>query len=282
MSLIGSPIQEWGFTAGDMGDAQPSTTWGTSITFGNTGAYGSYTEVMSDTVLTEDCYWIDIIFHNGTTSAADRNQVATIGFDTAGGTTYTDIEIKDLLCSAVGALSSAMAGYRYSFPLYIPAGTAIACKGASDNTSNRSTYCMVQVYGRPKYPHLLRYGHKVESIGVSGTTATAITAGTTSDGTLTSLGTTSNTCFYWQSGIGISDTTMLNLTYSADIAADNDGTTPKIIQTGGLFHTTTAERTMYVQNPAWHEVKAGETIYGRMQCSTTPSSTLTMAAYGVY
>jgi hypothetical protein len=278
--------QQWGYITGNSLTTRIGTTSGVSITPGTSGAYGSYTEILSDTSVTSDCFWVEIIICNNNTSAEARATKFDIGIDTSGGTSYTSF-IPDLLASCAGQYynnnSVGNGGFRYAFPLYIPAGTAIAAMAATEAATARSPRIIVQLYGRPKYPHIVRAGVGVEAIGISGTGGTAVTYGTTNDGAWTSLGATTKNCFYFQHAQSVSNATMSgSCGYTSDLAADNDGTNPKIIQADCVSITASAEIMSMTQTQGWMGVAAGQTIYGRAQCNTTGDSGFTMAAYGVY
>lgn len=275
-------VSGFNFVAGNLVGVRPAgTAQGVIITPGN-NTYGSYTEVVSDTLITQDCYGILINFNSGATSAAIRNMLVTIGIDPSGGTSYSDW-INHLIASCCPPMGTGTSGIWYYFPIYIKAGTAIAAKASVNNATVGTVRCNIWVFGAPSDPHNLVYGQGVETIGAvtASSQGTAVTPGTTSEGTWASLGTTSRNCFAWQSGFSINNATITALAYFFDIAADNNAA-PNILQIDNIAWGTTAEQVSYRQGVAYKEVAAGATIYGRAQCSGTPVSGCTMIAYGVY
>lgn len=280
--LIGG-VRQFNYLTGNATGTRVSSISGTQITPGTSGSYGSYTEVLASGSIARDCYMIDITIHRNAQTAEARDTVFTLGIDTAGGTAWVDW-IPDLLapCAPIIGSTALAVGINYRFPLYVKAGSSIACKAATESATARTPRVIVSLFGDPSNTANIRAGMGVEAIGVSGTGGTAVTSGTTSEGAWTSLGTTTKNCFYWQQGFGVSNATMATLSYTGDIAADNDGTTPNKIQEDVLITTTNGEICSLTQFESWQSVKGGETMYGRLQCSGTPDSGISMAAYGVF
>lgn len=281
--MLASAKQEWGYIKSNVSTQRISNAWGTSVTPGTSGSYGSYTEILSSSVVAVDCYWLDVFVHLNNASTVARATVMTIGVDPAGGTSWSTL-IADLLVGCAGRINTQILsdGIKYSFPVFIPAGSSVACKMATEAASAGTPYVILTVRGRPKYPENLIFGQGVETIGITGTGGVSVTPGTTSDGTWTSLGTTARKGIFVQTGFGISNATMAALEYAVDLAADNDGTNPKIIIEDAHAATTSLEAVTYRQPDGYCDIPASTTIYGRMQCSGTPDSGITQAAYVVY
>lgn len=281
--MLQGGVSGFNFIAGNLVGVRPAgANQGVSLTPGN-NTYGSYVEVVSDTLITQDCYGILININSGATSAAAKDMIVTIGKDESGGTSYSDW-ISHLYASCCSPMNVNLGGAWYYFPLYIKNGTALAAKASVNNATVGTVRCNIWVFGAPDKPHNLRVGQGVDTIGaVTGSSrGTSVTPGTTSEGTWTSLGSTTKDCFAWQSGFGINNATITALTYFFDISADNDSTTPNLIQIDNMAVGTTSEQLSFTQWPAFKEVVAGQTIYGRAQCSGTPVSGCSMMAYGVY
>lgn len=281
--MLQGGVSGFNFIAGNLVGVRPAgANQGVALTPGN-NTYGSYVEVVSDTLITQECYGILININSGATSTAVRNMLITIGRDESGGTSYTDW-IQHLVGSCAAPLNVNLGGMWYYFPLYIKNGTALAAKASVNNATVGTVRCNIWVFGAPDKPHNLRVGQGVDTIGAvtASSEGTSVTPGTTGEGTWTSLGATTQDCFAWQSGFSIKNGTITALTYHFDISADNDSTTPAIIQTDNLAVGTTSEQLSFHQWPAFKEVVAGQTIYGRAQCSGTPVSGCSMMAYGVY
>lgn len=261
---------------------RPASTIGTSIT-PLQNSFSTYAEILSDTNVTKDCYGILINVNGGNVSTAAKDTLCTIGIDTAGGTSYVDL-IPNLLVSCSWAYTAAPGGHWYYFPIYIPAGSAIAAKGSVNNAAPGTFRVAVWLFGAPADPASLRYGHGVEAIGITGASSsgTAVTAGGASEGSWTSLGTTTRPCFAWQYGMGCNDGTMTALLYHADLSY-GDGTNQVMIGQDKVYYAGATEQLgCGVYGPNYCAVPGGSTIYGRLQCSGTADSALSMAAYGVY
>lgn len=173
-------INQWGFVAGNWTTLQPNEAgMGVIVTNGN-GSYGSWVEVVPAATLTEHCYEIAIMFNAGFTTNTNRQQIANVGIDPAGGSSYTTI-IPNLLCSKAGTLNSpTVAGINYVFPIFIPAGSSIAVQTYGNSADTVRVIMMVK--GKPSRPELLKTGSKVVAYGVVAPTGTPATGGTTSDG----------------------------------------------------------------------------------------------------
>lgn len=255
----------------------PSTTPGAAITPG-TASKGSWTQLLANTAIAQDLHYLVVWITVGNTSAAVRNIVVDIGVDRAGGSSYT-VLIPDILCSQAGNV--VQGGCWYHFPVYVRAGSSMAARALSNSTS--TVRVDVMGYGQPTVPTLWRAGSVVEAIGVSGATGTSVTAGNTgAEGSWTSLGTTSNTLWWWQLGAGFNNSTTTSQVYHIDLAYGTATNKVMIIQNQKVILPGTAEQTNIL--PALvcaREVPAGSTIYARASASGTASTGLGVTAYGV-
>jgi hypothetical protein len=203
-----------------------------------------------------------------------------VGIDPAAGTSYTTI-IADLMVSCAGDQNP---GISYYFPLHIPAGASIAVRAAVNNATAGTMRVFAVLQGEPRNPDVSRKGHVVESIGITGASSsgTAVTSGTASEGSWTSLGTVTRQAWWWQAGFGVSDSTMVTQTYGMDLSAGSAGGDTMLIEEQ-LVGTTSAETvaTRCPQGLTARGVAAGSTVYGRLQCSGTADSNLSMAAYAL-
>lgn len=280
--IISQRNRGFNYITGNVLSTRPAGVFGTSI-IPDQNAFGDYTEILGDASVTKDCYGILLCINSIGVSTQATDSLTTIGIDTAGGTSYVDF-IPNLLTSAAAGLLAG--GIWYYFPLYIPAGTAIAAKGSINNATVGTQNIACWLYGAPIDPSHVVAGQGVESIGITAASSsgTAVTAGEADEGEWTSLGTTTKDCFAWQQGIGISDTTMtLANTYAADLSF-GDGTNQTMLEQDKLFTVPSVAETLTSRQslPVFYPVPAGSTIYGRLQCSGTADSSLSMAAYGVY
>jgi hypothetical protein len=276
------PQAGFNYVTGNGVTTRPNAAFGTTYSPGN-NTYGSYVEIVSDTNVTKDCYGIRICINGNSSSGAARNALCTIGIDTSGGTSYVDF-ISHLLCSDCSGYSTAT-GINYYFPVFIPAGTAIAAKGSVNNASAGLTGVAIWLYGAPENPERLLYGTGVETIGVvpASSSGTAVTSGTTSEGAWTSLGSSTKPCMWWQIGMGSNSSAMASNGYHAELGY-GDGTNNKILVPDQHFIFTATEAiSNTLASPFPGLAPAGSTVYGRVQCSgASPDGTLSMAAYGVY
>jgi hypothetical protein len=256
---------------------RPASSFGTSITPGN-NSYGSYTQLLSAT--SDDAYEVWVCVSGVGVSAAAHSSMVTIGVDTAGGTTYTDL-IPDLVCGPAGAFAGTAGegGVWFRFPLFIPAGSTVAAKGSRSNGTS-AFQVLVVLHCQPTHPELLRCGTFVRAFGASVSTSqgTSITAGTTSEGSYTSLGTISDSeLWYWEVGFGSDSSTIGLNRYHVDLQLD----TRQVIRNAPFFMYTTEE----VEKPllGWYGTGVnGEDVEARVQVGpNVASASLTVAAYGV-
>lgn len=262
------------------GTARLSNTMGTSVTPG-TGGYGSYAAVGS--ALTSAAYGVRVIVHSNYTNGAIRETLLNVGYDPAGGTSYS-VLIPDLQCGSAGVIVGAAAGpIEYVFPLYIPSGATLAVAAYGDVAT--AFYAGVQVFQAPISPESIKCGTFVKSIGVSGTGGAAVTAGTSSEGAWTSIGTTTAPMWYWQVGWGGDAAGAMNPNGVAIDVAVGDGSNYEIIIQENYRQGDTTERFAMMGSQAllgyYHPVPSGSTIYARAQVSTALDANTTAIVYGV-
>jgi hypothetical protein len=264
--------------------ARPVNSPGTSVAPGN-NTKGSWSQLLAGASVTSDVWLVHVNFHAVSASAAIRDCIADIGIDPAGGSSYT-VLLPDLLCSCAGsiALSTGM-GIDYLFPIHIPSGASVAVRFSVNNATVGSARCWIRCYGKPEHPELTRKGQVCQAIGITAASSsgTAVTPGTTSEGTWTSLGTLTRQAWWWQLGIGIADATMTdNILYACDLSAGSAGGDSMIIE-DQMVGSNSAEQLTYRAplGQGARTMAAGVSVFGRMQCSGTADSALSMAAYAV-
>lgn len=262
--------------------ARPAAAFGTSITPGN-NTMGSWASVISSASVTHDIWGFLININSVAVSATAKDCLVDIGIDPAGGSSYTTI-IPTLLASCAAPYNVGSGGVWYFFPLWKKSGCTVAARAQVNNATVGTARVFITLLGDPVHPETTRVGQSVEAIGVdtANSRGTVVTLGTTSDGAWTSLGTTTNKCFFWQVGFGTNDTTMTAAGIHLDIAS-GDATNKKILIQDSLVTVTTAEQ---IQNPPLTigcaaNVAAGATIYGRGQSSAATDTQPSIAAYGV-
>ena len=277
MFLIPAPNKfQWAY---DSRTDRPSTTDGTSTTPGN-NTMGSWSSaIISSANMASDVWWIDVWISSGAGSAASRPTLIDIGVDPAGGTAYSVI-LPNLLASNSSPYAT-FGGIHYGFPIHIKAGSSLAARSSNVGAAGNPRIA-VRVFGRPTEPELLWKGGHVTDIGtVSGSsTGTSITSGTTSEGSWTSLGTSpSSACRYIEVGFGCDNTTMSALGHHMDVGYGASAGDTLLVQ-DVLASTTAAEQ---ISKP-WYQgvfcyVPPSSSLWGRMQCSGTPVTVLSMAVY---
>lgn len=267
----------FGLTLPSWGTTRPAAANGTSVTPA-VGSKGSWAQLGSD--LVDDTYGLLININSNSASAASRNTVVDIGVDEAGGTSYT-VRIPDLLAGGAPTYSTGGSGQWYYFPLFIPAGSSVAARSQGSVTTAHRVGCVH--LQRPMNQSSVRVGSYVEALGITAPAGTSVTPGTTSEGTWTSIGTTTNRCWWWQAAIQVptADTSWNAAAIHVDVAVGNGTDFDVIIQDMAVV-TSTAEA---IVNPPltagveW-DVPAGSTIYMRAQHSGT-LDTYTGAVYGL-
>lgn len=261
---------------------QPTAAFGTSVTPGTTaGTYGAWAQVATAANMAYDTYGVYICFNSGSTSAATRNILCEMGVDNAGGTSYVSV-IPHLLAGNASPYTTPPGGVFYYFPLYIRAGSTVAFRAMSNSAT--ALRVSVYFYGLPARPDAVRVGSYVDAFGVvvANRIGTAITAGTTSEGTFTQLGSaTTKPYWWWQMGFNINNTNMNAATTHTDIASGT-ATNRRLLIENQIWQVTSAEQIGCVPAiiDAYKEVATGALIYGRAQTTATTTGT-TMIAYGL-
>jgi hypothetical protein len=282
--MLYTGFNEFNWSVDTYGDLFNNTGFGASATSGAANTKGSPVTLIAGASVTEDCYQIDIVFGGGSTAGAQRTFLADILIDPAGGTSWSTL-IPNLL--VLGPHHS-FGGYHYSFPLFIKAGTSIGFQHQC-NAATQALRCAIVLLGKPTRPELLKYGHKVEAIGAN-TTSTigvSVTPGSSNDkGSYASLGTASNSNFYWQIGTAMADATAgTSYQYVFDLAL-GDATNKRLAIINSYLLN---ENTEDAARPNWSGAVmpykqgiAGEEVYARCAASFTSwDSGICATAYGV-
>ncbi len=281
-------IGGWQFRLGSLDAVRPpganSVPASVSATPGN-NAKGAWAEVISGAALTQTVYLLHILFSGAATAGQSKNAIADIGVDATGGTSYT-VLIPDLLYSSAGTYNAGGQGTLYTFRLRVLAGSSIAVRGSVNNGTVGTFRCNMQVFGQPRDPGAIRYGTYVRAFGItsassSGTAIAGGDVGQAADGTMTELGTVAagDRLWDWQLGFGIDNAASAGANYFADLAVR---TTTNYVVRDALIGTSSAEIAS-LTNPTM-PVRflgiGGDKVYGRLQCSGTPDTGLSMSAYG--
>lgn len=274
------------FAVGNGFGTRPSTTHGTAVTPGN-NAYGSVVQLVAGASVTQNIYELQLMFHDGFTSANARDMIAKIVTDPAGGTNWSTL-VPNLLVSCAGTFNGAFP-ISYRLPVYIPAGSSIGVAASVNNVTVGKVYCTIQCYGSPARTLVngVDYGTHVESVGITlaSSSGTAVTPGQAAEGSWTLLGTTTQSAFCFLVGVGINNATMNSLIYHCDLAASTDGGVTKDILVEDLYvNTSSAETIGFAMLPnarCLRSYASGVQLYARAQCNGAPDTGFSMAAYAV-
>src|SRR5262245_61767637 len=239
---------------------------GTSITSGaSASTKGAWTQLIAATAF--DAYFIVIAF-NGLGAA---NNAWRACVDIGIGAATEEVLIADLL----GGLAPSQGGTtvngpakQWAFPLYIPAGSRLTGRYASDRTGFAS-FLAIWLYGGHGYPPF-RVGTKVTTYGTGTVPAgTAITPGASgAEGAWAQLvASSSEDHFALFPSFQVNDGSMNNRAFGVDIGVG--AATEEEVAGNYWFGTTSDEVTMgpFPAMPTWADVPAGSRLSMRAQCS---------------
>jgi len=286
VNLLYSPgMPSFRFTTSNQ--AAPGLQPGTLITPAQ-NAYSTYATILNEASITEDCYAILVWVTGIAVAAANKNSLTKIGIDQAGGTSPVDF-IPHLLTSGASFPNSAATapmGVMYYFPVFIPGGSELYAAGSVDNATVGNQRVYVRLFGRPTNREMLWYGHGVDSFGAVTATSegTVVVPGNAVKGSFVQLGSnTAKPYYWWQLGVGSSDTAILNNLHFFDLAAGSSTTVNDLIVQDETFSTGTGENwNKMLHWNYFRPVPSGVGIYGRAASSSAPDTDVTMAAYGVW
>lgn len=279
----------WGFRASNVLDTRPVSTGGTlgtSVTPGN-NTKGSWTQILP--ALAQTTYLLEIGFCLGRVSGQARDILADVGVDPAGGSSYS-VLVPDLLCSCSAAPNGVLS-VLYYFPIRIASGSTVAVRGSVNNATVGTFRAVLFAYGAPADVSRIRYGSYVRAYGVNqaASCGTPVTPGTTSEGTWTELtaGTGSTIAggdapWFWQMGFGINNNNMAALHYFMDGSVGAAGG-DRIVGQEVLVYTDGTEQALYHNRlqGSEYDAAAGLKTFGRLQCSGTADTGISMAMYGL-
>jgi hypothetical protein len=284
--VILSPIvNEWDLVIPSVADGtRPATNFGTSCTPGN-NTYSAYVSILAGASVTDDVFGIAINFNTVGASATARDTICTIGFDAAGGSSFTDA-IVDLLCSNAGLYQQSaggVGGVWYYFPLFIKAGTSIGYKASQNNAAPAAMRCHVVLFCRPRRPELVWAGSYVDTFGSTpaSSSGTAFTPGTTSEGAYAQIGSSvasGKNYRYVEFGWGDNSSAQANNITHLDVAV-GDATNKRIVVPNGRISSDAGE---VVHKPSgqgmYCNLAVGDLLYVRGQSGPNAASTTASAA----
>ena len=255
---------------------RPGATWGTVLTSDSVAHTEPATETQLIASTAFDTDMVRIYFHTNSGATTDSSSLVNIK---VGAASSEQTIIPNLIAGFVGD-GTAQSKRVYSFPLRIPAGSRISATHRSVRTTT-DVYCMIELLGGGDGHHWV--GTAVEDVGANTADSggTAVTLGTTSEGTLTSIGTSTYDWGYVVPAISGLDTSTNGSLHAWDIASGS--ATSDLIP--GLDHfisrLSTSESIMGNISGRYAHVPAGTTLYARAQ-SSGAAEDLDVILYGVY
>lgn len=283
MLWVTSGANAYNWSVSNIATTRPAAAMGTAVTPGASNVKGSWVSLLTGAQVARDIFGLLININSVATSAQIKSALVDIGVDPSGGTSYT-VLLPDLLACSAGPYNVGAGGVWYWFPIWVRAGSRIGARAQTSNATAGSSRVAITGFGSPRDRRLIRVGTRVESIGVTtaSSSGTTVTSGTTSDGAWTSLGTLSRSAWFWQFGFDCANTAMSAAAYHCDIGI-GDVTNKVVVIDNGLVNTTTSEQVnkMPSVTDVGKYAPAGTEVFGRMQCSTTPVTPLSLAAYAV-
>ena len=257
--------------------ARPGATWGTALTSDSVAHTEPATETQLIASTAFDTDMVRIWFHSNLGAATDTASLVNIKVGAAG--SEQTIIPNLTACGAGTGGSQAMMGY--SFPLRIPAGSRISATHRSVRTSV-ALYCLIELLGGGDGHHWV--GTAVEDVGANTADSggTAVTMGTTAEGTLTSIGTNTYDWGYIVPGIANNgDTATLANLHGWDIASGSSTTDLIPGLEDFLSHANASEFFMHYIPGRYLHIPAGTTLYARGRTSGNAED-LDVILYGVY
>ena len=282
--MLRSPLSfSYGWSFNNYGE-NPSVTPGGQVTAGGSANTESTTPLVLVTgaQLTQDCYFIEVAVHT-TSGTGDRSALMDIGYDPAGGTSYT-WAIENVVVGNAAALTAACGGHRFMFPLYIPAGSAVACRMQCAQASITARVA-AKVYGQPTHSGNMPVGAFCETIGsVTNSSGQTFTPGNAGDGNWADLGATAKATWWWQLSYQVSNGT-ITAEYTYIDLAWGDASNKHIIMRA-MHGGTTAELNGDLLKAnrslsAFSPVPAGANIYVRGRCVNAPDTGYNALAHGI-
>jgi hypothetical protein len=256
----------------------------------NANTKGANTNMLNG--IAEDCYGIFIMFSGQSATTVARRCMVDLLIDPAAGIgnagSAWSVAIANLYANSPTFGVTGCFGYRYFFPLYLKAGTAIGTAHQNLVAGTLPLRVSIMVFGKPKRPELCRVGTKVQTLGATTATTTgvAVTPSTQSSTRTYSgtLGNLSMDAWWWQLGIGSNDTSMTAGGYFFDIAANN---TNKILCAQGIEYNVTgtieqaSKSAMGFLCPI-KEISSGQAVYVRgVNGAGAPDSSMTAIVYAL-
>jgi hypothetical protein len=288
--MLWTPGNSFGWSVDNYGATYTDTGLGTnSPGHANANTKGANTAMLSG--LAEDCYGMSISFSGQSATTVARRCMTDILIDPAagvgvGGSSWS-VLINNLFAMGPTFGTSGAFGYHYYFPIYLKAGTAIGTAHMNGTAGTLPLRVAIRCYGKPSRPDILRCGSLVQTLNAA-TASTggtnAFTPGSSAKGSYSaSLGTLTRDSWFWQLGVGTTDTSMTAAGYLCDVAAN---ATNKIMCLENVMYTVIgtieqASKSAFGTNNPYQDISAGQDVYARAACSGTPDSNMFPIVYAL-
>lgn len=282
MSLIIPPAR-FSFCQDNIKTSITATNIGTNFTVGASNTDAGATEILPD--LVRDCHYIVVGFAGASTSAGDCAALVDILIDRTGGTSWGPF-IDDLAMGFASNQTNGTVAFTqyYHFPVWLPAGTAIAVQARWAHTVNSTSGRVgIWCFGGPDNPGQYSCGTGVETLGSNPGTSkgTNVTPGTSGAwGSWTTIGTSTKAYKSVQLGINGSDNNAVATNHSWQIGKDSMPLpgSPTI-----ACSMSSNEQMICVGGfPIGCDVPASTVWQARASCAGASTETYTALVYGVY
>lgn len=285
--MFAVPANEWGLVIDSIGadGTRPTQPNGTAVTPGN-NTYGTAVSIIAGASLTSDAFGILINANTIGSNGNARDTLLDILINPSGGSSWGATPlITDLIVSCAAPYAGA-GGIEYFFPLFIKAGTSIAVKASQNNASPTQCNCFVRLFCQPSHPELVKTGSLVRTYGSTpaSSNGTAITIGTTSDGTFVQVGTIAagDNPWFWQVGLGLNNTAVgATGMIHVDLAVGQAGAKKQPITNQRVFCNTNEQLGWTVPFDGEAIGASGELVYVRGQSTGGAQTGMSAVAYGV-
>lgn len=285
--MIWADASSFGAFVDNFGATYSNTGLGVSATAGAANTKGSNTNLLNGIAF--DCYFLQICFLGGDTSAATKRYMVDILTDPAAGAGNAGTTWGTIINNLVANSPNFGPGYGqwYGFPLFIPAGSAIGC-AVQCSTASATIRTAIRIFGKPSRPELLRTGAKVQTLGATTGTTVGTTVTPGSSGAIgsysASLGTLNQNSFWLQCGILSNDTAMTACSYRFDVAVD---TTSKYVVMDGMPYIVhgsaeQASKSANGRGPSSYSAPSGAAVFVRGTASNgVPDTSMSAVVYAV-
>lgn len=219
-------------------------TPGLSVTPGASDTEGADAVLATEAEITQDVYGILLSITDGSTSNQAKNHLLDLGWDPAGGTSYT-YKVNNIVCGGSAVGGAARAGRVLWLPVRIPAGSEVAVRIQGSNATAGTVRVCAVFFGRPTHPEMCWAGSYSETIGaITGSNGPTFTPGSSAaEGAWTSLGTTTRRLRYLLPSVQVNDASANAQMLLIDLAYDDgSGTKVIVIEHLPLFNPGTVEQ----------------------------------------